>query len=77
MPQQPDHFDVAMGLCFQTPARPYPVQIAVDLNFAQVGRSKAWPTGFSRLHVNEAGSLEIEAIDESLDKTDRGLSGPT
>jgi len=33
--QQPDHFEVATGLRLQPPARPHPVQIAVDESFSR------------------------------------------
>ena len=36
-PHQPDDFNVAMAFHFQPPARPHPVQIAVDVELQQIG----------------------------------------
>ena len=70
-PEQPDRLDVAMRLRLQTTAGAYPVQISVDIELQHVGRIKAGASRLFRRHPLKAGGSQIEAINESLDETDR------
>jgi len=47
MSQQPDHFDVAMGLGFEPAARPHAIQIAVDIKLQSYAAPESSRAGFS------------------------------
>ena len=71
VPQQPDSFDIAVRLGFQAPARPEPVQVAIDVKLEQIGTIVARPPRRLRLHPNEPGRAKIEPVDKGLDEPDR------
>jgi hypothetical protein len=69
--QQPNDFDVAMGLGFQTPARPNAIEVAVDVELQQVLRRIARAAGCLRLHPSEASGGQVQSIDEGVDEANR------
>ena len=70
-PQQPDHLDVAVAFGLQPPARPHPVEIAVDVELQQIARRIAGPARHLRLDAREPRRREIEPIDEGVDEAHR------
>jgi hypothetical protein len=73
VPQQPDHLNVAVGLGFEPPAGPDPVEVTVDVELQQVSRRIAGPPGLLRPNTSEACGREIKPIDKSLDEPNRVL----
>ena len=68
MPQQPDHLDVAVRLGFEPPARPHPVQVAVDVELQEIPGQIAGAAGRLRHHANKACSAEIQPIHKGIDE---------
>ena len=66
--QQPDDLDVAMAFGLQPPARPHPVQIAVDVELQQIARRVAGAARRLRRDAREPGRREIEPVNEGVDE---------
>jgi hypothetical protein len=71
VPQQPDDLDIAVCLGFKAPARPDPVQVAIDVELEQISRIVARATRCLWLYADEPGRAKVEPVDESLDEPDR------
>ena len=59
-----------MGFRFQSPARPDAVQVSVDIELEQIAGIIAWTPRRLGSHTLEACRLQIEIIDEGIDKPD-------
>src|SRR5215213_11776903 len=79
MAEEPDHFDITVGLGFQAAAGAGAVQTAVDVDvdveLQQVRRRVAGTAGGFRLDAGEAGCREIETIDKGFDEPDGSFRG--
>jgi hypothetical protein len=71
MPQQPDHFQVAMRLRLQPPARTHPVQIAVDVKLQQIAGSIARAAVRLRHDTGEPGRRKVEPVNKGVDEANR------
>ena len=69
--QQPHHFHVAVRLAFQAPARPHPVQIAIDVQSQQIPRFVSRPPGRGRFRTDKFKLTQIQARHEPIDKAHR------
>lgn len=75
-PQQPDDLDVAVAFGFQSAARPYAVEITVDVQLEQIAGRVARPAGRLRLDPPEP-CLERSRPSTKASIKRTGLSGPT
>jgi hypothetical protein len=66
--QQPDHFDIAVGLGLQPTARPHPVQVAVDVEFQQIRRRIPRAACHLRLNMGKRCRRKIQPIDKGIDE---------
>ena len=71
MPQQPNHFDIAVGLGFKPTARTHPVQIAVDIELQQIGRTVTGTTRRLGFDADKPRHLQIQTIDKGIDEPHR------
>lgn len=71
VPQQPDHFDVAVRLGFQPTARSHSIQISIQVELQQIGRIVTGTTRPLGLDAEKSGRLQIQPIDEGLDEPNR------
>lgn len=71
VPQQPDHLHIAVGLCLQSPARPHPVDVAVDVELQKIDRIITRTADLLRGHPHKPCGSKIEAVHGGLDETDR------
>ena len=71
VPQQPDGLDIAVRLGFQSPDRPDPVQVAIDVQLEQISRIVARATRCLWLYADEPVRAKVEPVDESLNEPDR------
>ena len=69
--QQPDHLQVAVRLDLQAPAGPNTGEIPVDVELQQIRRIVARAALVVGPNALEPRLLEIEAIDEGINETDR------
>ena len=69
--RQPDQFEIALALALQAAARRDAVEIAVNIEFEHHRRMVTGPAGLQRGDVGEAQRLEIEPINEGVDRADR------
>jgi len=69
--RQPDHLDVAMALHLQPPARPHPVQIAVDVELQQIGWRIAGAARRLRRDAREPRRREVELVNKGVDEPHR------
>ena len=69
VPQQPDHFEIAIGLRLQPAARSHPVQISVDVELQKVARRIARTTGRLRHDTGKPGG------GKNADRILQGLPG--
>jgi hypothetical protein len=53
---------------FQSPARPHPVQISVDIELKQIARRVAWAPYRPGLDVFKTGRLQIKAVNKGVDE---------
>ena len=74
--QQPDHLQVAVRLDLQAPAGPNTVEIPVDVELQQIRRIVARAALVVGPNALEPRLLEIEAIDEGINETDRVVPAP-
>jgi hypothetical protein len=70
-PQQPHQLDVPVRLLLQPPARPDPVQVAIEIEPQQVAGVIARPAGRRRDRALEAQRAELELRDERIEEADR------
>ncbi|MNE39009.1 hypothetical protein D3C80_1329330 [compost metagenome] len=71
VPQQPDHFDVAVRLGFQPTARSHSIQISIQVKLQKIGRIVTGTTRSLWLHAYKSGSLQIQLVDEGFNEPDR------
>ena len=69
--EQPDHLDVAVALLLQPTARPHPVQIAIDVEFQQIGRRIAGTAHRLRLCSDESRRRKVKLIDKGVNEPHR------
>src|ERR1700724_1377008 len=69
--QQPQDLDVTIGFGFQTPARSYPVQIAIDVELEKITRRVARTARCLRSHSRKTRCLEVKTCDKRIDKSNR------
>lgn len=70
-PGQPHQFDVALGLTLKPPARLDPVQIPVKVDLEHRRRMIGWTPRISWRHSSKPQRLQIQRVDESLDRPTR------
>ncbi len=68
VPQQPNHFNVAVSFGFQASAGPDPVEITVDVELQQITGRVARTASLLRSNPTEPCGSEIEPIDKRLDE---------
>ena len=60
-----------MGFPLQSPARPHPVQIAVDVELQQVARRIARTPRRLRFDPREPRARKVQPVDEGVDESNR------
>ncbi len=75
MSQQPDHFEIAIGLRLQPAARSHPVQISVDVELQKVARRIARTTGRLRHDTGKPGGGKVKPINKRINEPYRIVRG--
>lgn len=70
---QPEHFEIACALQFQTAAGAHLVEIAPEVELQKIARRKGRPPGLGRLGPPKAATLQIEPFDEGIEEAHRML----
>lgn len=73
--QQPDHFEIAMGLRLQPAARSHPVQISVNVELQKVARRIARTTGRLRHDTGKPGGGKVKPFNKRVDEPYRIVRG--
>src|ERR1700722_8013187 len=69
VPQQPDHFQIAMRLRLQPPARPHPVQITVNVELQQIaGRVPRAPVASGTTRANPSAARSSPSTKASMNR---------
>src|SRR5215813_15135177 len=71
LPGQPDHLDVALAFPLHAPARRNPIKIAVDVELEHNAGVIAGSAGVEWLDTDEPELVEIETVDEHVDRSHR------
>src|SRR5262249_36168765 len=69
LPGQPDHLDVALAFPLQASARWHAIEVAVDVELEHNAGVIAGPAGVERLDTHEPELVEIETVDEHVDRS--------
>src|SRR6202007_2471198 len=72
---QPDHLDIALAFPLQAPARRNPIKIAVDVELEHNTGAIAGSAGIEGLDTDKPELIEIETVDEHVDRTHRVMLG--
>src|SRR5262249_3547292 len=75
LPGQPDQFDVALAFPLQAPARRNPIKIAIDVELEHNAGVIAGSAGVEWLDADEPELLEIETVNEHVDRSHRVILG--
>ena len=70
-PKQPHHFQIAMALALQPPARLHTIKIAIDIELEVDRGMIPRPSNVQRLDRIEAQFLQIKPIDKRIDDANR------
>jgi hypothetical protein len=75
MAGQPQHLEVALALALQPSARRHPIEVAVDVKLEHRPRIIARPPDIERLDAHETELVEIETVDEHVNRSHRIVLG--
>ena len=68
---QPDQLDITLALTLKPSARRYAIEVAINVYLEQRRRMIARTPSFQRHSPTKAKPAKIEAIDESVNRTNR------
>jgi len=74
-PRQPHQLDIALRFALEPPARRHAVQVSVNVELEQHRRVIARPAGGRRVGAGEAQRLQVQFLDERVDRSDRVVLG--
>ena len=74
-PQQPDDLNVAVTFSLKTAARPHPVEIAVNIELQEIGRSVTGTARRLRHDPRETSGRQIKPIDKGVNEADGVVGG--
>ena len=69
MPQQPDDFDVAVGLGFEPAAGAHTVEIAIDVELQEILGGISRPAGHFACDPDEPCRGQIQPVDKGINET--------
>src|SRR5215510_11754309 len=75
LPDQPDHLDIALAFPLQASARRNSIKIAVDVELEHDAGVITGSASVERLNADEPQLIQIETIDEHVDRSHRIVLG--